>query len=373
VGGVSPKSHGRPSGRNRARASGRRPQLPRASEQADLALRSAQQERLADLPATAVEAWASGWLGLAAPDEQQFCQEVARRAGSAVGLAALAALRRVAAPSAVLDEAVQVHAAKYPLPAWHQEPRPEPTGAWRAVDVWDSERVLFLDYADHTLLAHLTTGFGVLVETLVLLEPGAVARWESVRRPEQPPMPMAPAPVADVLRDLAEAMQRTDHARPPRLHGEGYVRFRALARSRCRSAFPRQPAVGQVLRDVAEEQRRREAQRADLLRHFLAVPHRHDVDPDVRASAADVILDYGEERIPGGPLAWSPAQVDLFLTFWLPREAELDAEQRSALPDVLRDWLDFALRRRGVDAQWILPVMDAVDEFEEAHAAPRLA
>lgn len=34
-----------------------------------------------------------------------------------------------------------------------------------------------------------------------------------------------------------------------------------------------------------------------------------------------------------------PGQVGLFLADWLPRKAVLDAEQRAALPDVLRRWI----------------------------------
>lgn len=52
---------------------------------------------------------------------------------------------------------------------------------------------------------------------------------------------------------------------------------------------------------------------------------------------------------------------ELLLTDWLPRKAVLDAAQRAALPDVLRRWVAYALGRRGVDARWITPVVDAVD------------
>jgi hypothetical protein len=64
-----------------------------------------------------------------------------------------------------------------------------------------------------------------------------------------------------------------------------------------------------------------------------------------------------------GPLAWSPDWVRIFLTDWLPRKALLDPDQRAALPDTLRRWLRHALRQRGVDPQWIEPVVAAVDMF----------
>ena len=60
---------------------------------------------------------------------------------------------------------------------------------------------------------------------------------------------------------------------------------------------------------------------------------------------------------------WSPAEVMLLLTDWLPRKAVLDASDRAALPEVLRRWVSFALTRRGLDKQWIAPVVAAVDEY----------
>jgi len=96
----------------------------------------------------------------------------------------------------------------------------------------------------------------------------------------------------------------------------------------------------------------------------------------VTRSLADLFLDYGEGYIRSGPLCWSPGEVMLFLTDYLPRKAVLDAGQRHALPDTLRQWLTFALTQRGIGPRWITPVVEAVDtylpEFQEAfddHAA----
>jgi hypothetical protein len=53
----------------------------------------------------------------------------------------------------------------------------------------------------------------------------------------------------------------------------------------------------------------------------------------------------------------------LFLANWLPRKAALDAEQRAALPEVLRRWIRYALEGREVDPEWIGPVIEAVGTF----------
>lgn len=53
---------------------------------------------------------------------------------------------------------MEVLAASQPVPAWHAAGPNRPVGAWCAVDVWDSERVLFIDYdgpVPHTLMTHI--------------------------------------------------------------------------------------------------------------------------------------------------------------------------------------------------------------------------
>ncbi|RZJ52609.1 MAG: hypothetical protein EON49_23750, partial [Acidovorax sp.] len=80
-------------------------------------------------------------------------------------------------------------------------------------------------------------------------------------------------------------------------------------------------------------------------------------------SLAELFLDYGDGYIGAGPLCWSPGEVMLLLTDWLPRKAVLDTDERNALPFVLRRWLTFALTQQGVDRQWISFVVDAVDTF----------
>ena len=80
-------------------------------------------------------------------------------------------------------------------------------------------------------------------------------------------------------------------------------------------------------------------------------------------SLAELLLDYGEGYIGAGHLCWSPGEVMVLLTDWLPRKSILDADQRAALPDVLRAWLRFALAQRDISPEWISPVIDAVDTY----------
>ena len=184
-----PKSRGR-----RKQRGGNKPirRSPRPLRRSDLMLRDARRiTALAD-PLQA-EVWASGWLGQAwlnAPlaereAEHQLCMEVCGRActtPSPHALAAVAALARVApaTDTTMLAETIELLAETEPLPAWHKDAEPitgwTPTAAWRAVDVWDSERVLLVDYDGahpHTLMAQVCETGGLLLDKLAILEPGA--------------------------------------------------------------------------------------------------------------------------------------------------------------------------------------------------------
>jgi hypothetical protein len=357
-----PKSRGR-----RSQRGGKKPvrRSPRPLLRSDLMLRDARRiTSLAD-PLEA-EVWASDWLGQAwlnAPmdereAEHQLCMEVCGRActtPSPHGLAAVAALARVApvADIKMLTGTVGILAETQPLPPWHTaaEPGWTPTAAWRAVDVWDSERVLLVDYDGphpHTLMAQIYQTGGLLVGKLAVLEPGAASRWDQVRADEEVPMPIAERPMADVLADLADALRVTDITWP-RNDDEDFVGNRAVAWSRCRDHLSEGWTEPTGLPD---------GERRRLIDEFTASTERDD---EVTRSLAGLFLDYGEGYIRPGPLSWSPREVMLFLTDWLPRKAILDAGQRQALPDALRQWLTFALTQRGIDPRWITPVVEAVD------------
>jgi hypothetical protein len=362
-----PKSRGRPKGRGRApgRTTHVSPSL------AALALRDAHRI-VAGVDSLSVETWASGGLGsvwqaagiMDREPEARFCQDVALRATrhpSPEALVAVAALRRLVSETErqVLDDAFEVLSQTQPRPGWVDDPQPAPRAAWRAVDVWDSRRALFVEYADprpYTLMAAILEVAGSTVQTLQILRAGAAESW-SQRGDADVPMPAVAAPTSDVLAELAEALRRTDRT-IPRQDDEGFVALRALAWSRCRADLPASPSWD----DMPEEERGR------LVTAYVAESGLPDTD--TTRSLANLFLDYGTGYITAGALAWSPDRVWLFLTDWLPRKAILDAAERRELPEALRQWVRFALRRRGVEQRWVEPVVSAVDEhlpaFEDA-------
>lgn len=308
------------------------------------------------------EGWASGWLGRvwgAAPPgedrpEQLLCKGVAGVAvsrPSAAGAAAVAALRRVAPEEedALLDQALA--AVPERPPSWPAVR--SPVAAFRGVDVWESESVLFVEYGaprPHTLLAVVAQDEGRSVALLALAEPGAAGRWAELRGDAAPPMPVEPAAPAEVLADLAAALRETDLARPRR-EDEEYTRLRALAWARARPYLPDWPDWN----PASDDERRR------IVDGFLATAPPGDADA-VR-SLAELFFAHGDGAFEPGPLAWSPGRVALFLGDHLPRSAGLDAAQRRLLPQTLRRWVRYALERRGVPPRWITPVEEAVDIY----------
>ncbi|MET8862313.1 hypothetical protein ABZW11_05075 [Nonomuraea sp. NPDC004580] len=366
-----------PKSRGRRKATGSKPvrRSPLPPRRSDLLLRDARQLTGLTDPLMA-EVWASSWLGQAwvtaelgeREAEHRLCMEVTGRAcakPTPYGLAAIAALARVAPATDVtmLTETIDILAETQPLPPWYTAASAgtawTPASAWRAVDVWDSEQVLLVDYDGphpHTLMAQVLKPGGLMIGKIAALEPGAAAQWDQRHESDEVPMPINQAPVAEVLADLADALRTTDITWP-RNDDEDFVDNRALAWSRCRDHLPARP----------ERDNLPEAERHRLIQEFATANH---LDDEVSRSLAELFLDYGEGYMISGPLAWSPAEVMLLLTDWLPRRAVLDDDQRAALPDVLRRWVAYALGRRGVDARWITPVVDAVDdhlrEFQQA-------
>jgi len=277
------------------------------------------------------------------------------------GLAAVAALRRVAAERehTILDGTVDLLSETQPRAPWIGAPGWRPVKAWRAVSVWESERVLLVEFdgpRPHTLMAAINEVGGCLVETLAVVEAGAAASWPQRRESDGVPMPLTAQPVEDVLADLAAALRVTDMTFP-RQDDKDFVALRALAWSRCRGYLPEWPDH----EPLPVEERRQ------LTDDFVAAGGLPD--DEVTRSLVLLFLDYGEGHIGAHPLGWSPGWVALFLGDWLPRKAVLDADQRSRLPETLRAWVRFALHRRGVDPRWIEPVVAAVDDFQPEFSA----
>ena len=76
---------------------------------------------------------------------------------------------------------------------------------------------------------------------------------------------------------------------------------------------------------------------------------------------AHLAIDFGADYNHGGPLRWSPVVVEIFMTSWLARKVTGEREFFARVPDVLRDWVSYAGRRRGVPAGRLREAVAAVE------------
>jgi hypothetical protein len=370
---MSPKSRGRPPGRGRPKKPSRgRP--VRQISRADRAIADAR--RLVDEESQLIaESAASAWLGDAwlGADIQEHDPESMLILGvvgrvhdkpSPHGYAAICALRLIAPADnvKVLDESIAMLGEDFPDPGWVGTDPPVPVAAYIASDPWGSEQMLLVEYGGgepHGLLTHVTYPGGTTVQRIGVLDAGSAQRWTELTKGDAVPMPITEHPVEEVLAKLAEALRHTDMFWPKHTEPD-YVDLRALASARC-------AAAGVTDQDAPDWEPISDADRATLLDDFArdsGLP-----DNDANRIVADCCVDYGDGYLAGGVLAWSPGEVELFLTDWLPRKVLLDREQRAAVPAVTRAWVQFALARAGVAQRWIDPVVAAVDEHAEGFAA----
>ncbi len=107
-------------------------------------------------------------------------------------------------------------------------------------------------------------------------------------------------------------------------------------------------------------------QRSELLSDFLGSPdgQRWRGDED----AEDVVgtaIGFGADYNHGGPLRWSPVVVEIYMTSWLARKVVREPEFFKRVPDVLRDWVAYAGRRRGVPSAPLREAVAAVKHYRK--------
>jgi hypothetical protein len=364
-------------GRGRSRGGGgRRSALDRDFAQlcAELA---AIASRDAHAPVDAVEAelWASslvgGWRRHAMPgedvDEVFFPGFVdgLEDLGTVAALATLRALSAVGAP----DHARRARAAGDRVAAQGlREPRwagdladTRPTAAALMYDeVFDDGMSVLLEFGNsgsdtHTLGVYIDHNMGGLVKDAFLVGPLAEVRAEFRES--------TPDGVEIAVRDLAFAEARArveaaldilDHTLDPPVDDDVYS-LRALIEARVR-LLPEGFELADDYVEYAPEER------DALLTDFFASPEgrRWRADEDAQ-DVVELAIDFGAGYNHGGPLRWSPVVVEIFMTSWLARKATLPDESYTRVPDVLRDWVRYAGRRRHVPAAQLEEAVAAVE------------
>ncbi len=103
---------------------------------------------------------------------------------------------------------------------------------------------------------------------------------------------------------------------------------------------------------------------AELTERFLASPHGVGFGDADHRGLLESLLWFGTDYGPGDPLRWSPTAVEILLVDWIPRKIVADVGYLAKAPDLLRAFIRFCHRERGIRAELTTQTLDAVDEYE---------
>lgn len=103
---------------------------------------------------------------------------------------------------------------------------------------------------------------------------------------------------------------------------------------------------------------------AGIVERFLASPFGGNFDDPEHRDLIDTLLWFGTDYGPGDPLRWSGVAVELLMVDWIPRKIIADAEHLAKAPDLLREFIRFSHRERGVRSVLTEEVLSAVDLYE---------
>ncbi len=314
------------------------------------------------------QAWASDmistWHGQGIPGadvDALFLPGFVRAAealGTAPALAVLRALGAVAAPrhaAAAQAAAGRLAAAGLPEPAWADElVPPKPTGALLVhEEAFDDGVSVVVEFGSHTLGVYVDHNLGGLVKDVFLAGSLAEVR-ESFTTPH---VSLRELDVAEARARIEAALYELDHTLDAPV-SEDVGSLRALVDARMR-LLPSGFDLPDPYRDVPPEERQA------LLDAFLASPEGTRWQGDeVAEDVAALAIVFGADYNHGGPLRWSPVVVELFMLDWLARKVTREAGLFERVPDVLRDWVRYAGRRRGVPEEMLREAVGAVAGFE---------
>ncbi|WP_165486246.1 DUF1841 family protein [Frankia sp. Cppng1_Ct_nod] len=165
----------------------------------------------------------------------------------------------------------------------------------------------------------------------------------------------------DARRLIERAFAATDMTLDPDVSAD-FREYRALALARCRVLpEPGEPSAGPAEITSAE--------RDALVESFLAEasPGFADQLPDQAAVryCTRLIVDFGCDYDRGQPLRVGPARTEVFLLHWLPGKAMLDADDREAMPTVLRAWVRWAAARNRLPEAAVTELVEVTEECIE--------
>jgi hypothetical protein len=338
--------------------------------------------RDADQPEDALDAehWASTMLGMMRdaplpPDDDAESMFVPgfvaalEELGTRKALATLRALAAVSAPDHTVvarTAADRLAATGLPEPAWAAHiGGAQPTGAAlmheEAFDDGVSVMVEFMhpNIETHTIGIYIDHNMGGLVKDVFLAGPlDEVRSHTGSKAPNQVGLAFSDLDLAEARARAEAAFDMLDHSWDPPVN-EDVRPMRALIEARLR-LLPEGFELPDDSAEVTSEERE------SLLEDFLSSPEgqRWHGDEDGE-DVAQLVIDFGAAYNHGGPLRWSPVVVEIFMTSWVARKVTREPGFFERVPDVLRDWVKYAGRRRGVPPAPLGEAIAAVEEYSE--------
>jgi hypothetical protein len=237
-----------------------------------------------------------------------------------------------------------------------------PTSALLIYDeVFDDGVSVLIEFAvpsdqPHTLGIYVDHNMGGLVKDVFIAGPATEVRSQLVGRGWEEVEPSCRELDLDEARARIEAaLYMLDHTYNPPVDEDVSV-LRALIDARLQ-LLPEALAPADSYVEIVAEERKQLLD--DFLRSAEGQRWRGDeLTEDVAATAIDFGCGYNH----GGPLRWSPVVVEVFMEGWVPRKVAREDKFFVRLPEVLRDWVAYASRVRGVPARQIREVVAAVED-----------
>ncbi len=265
--------------------------------------------------------------------------------------------------AAARDAVEHLRSARVPEPIWSSLiGRPTLVDAWASTDELDDQTQLLAAFAYEGLPAHafsfiVDANFqGLIRDAFVANDPAKVRReWIAVSG--LPIRALGPQDLADLL---GQGVRMYDLYLEPPVTDE-VDRLVPLVRSRLKLLPPP--------RDIPEPETTEE-ERERLVDAFLASPEAAGLgsDRDHTAVICHHLVDFACDYGAGDPLRWSPIAVEICLVDWFPRKVILEGGNATAVPDVLRRWIRYSGRHKGLSDDLVAETLQAVDTFANVFA-----
>jgi hypothetical protein len=113
-----------------------------------------------------------------------------------------------------------------------------------------------------------------------------------------------------------------------------------------------------------------------LTKRFFSSPEGSALDDRDHRQLFESLLWFGTGYGPGDPMRWSPVNVEMLLSDWIPRKIVADAEFLSKAPDLLRAFVRFCHAERGIRIGLTSETLESIDrwepEYQRVIRSPRL-